>query len=69
MIDITGLKNMNAQAKPHKTQGDIAKIAGIKESRYSAILREKCTLTIKELNNLCMAFNCQPQDLIKYKED
>jgi len=69
MIVFDGMRNQNAQAKVNKSQKEMSLLCGIKEPRFSALMKGKCEPTLKEIGKLCKLWNCQVQDLMEYKED
>lgn len=68
MLDFSGLRNQNAQAKVGKSQKQIAADLGIGATRYSAIVKGRVIPTMKEIEKMCAGFGCEVKDLLEYKE-
>ena len=68
MLDFSGLRNQNAQAKVGKTQKVISANIGINESRYSQIIKGSKKPTLTEIDKMCKGFTCQVCDLVEYRE-
>ena len=68
MLDFSGLRNQNAQAKVGKSQKQIAADLGIGATRYSAIVKGRVEPTTKEIEKMCKGFKCEVGDLLEYKE-
>ena len=68
MLDFSGMRNQNAQAKVGKTQKKIAEGLEINESRYSQLMKDTKKPTLEELDKMCKGFGCQVCDLVQYKE-
>lgn len=68
MLVFSGMRNENAQAKVFKNQKEMAEQSGIKESRYSALMKGK-NPTLNEIDKFCKLWNCKVQDIMEYKED
>lgn len=68
MLDFSGMRNQNAQAKVGETQGEIAKRIGISPSRYAQLMKGTKRPTLGEIEKMCKGFGCQVLDLVEYKD-
>ena len=69
MLDFSGMRNQNAQAKVHKTQKKMSELSDIHETRFSALMKGKVNPTLKEIDKLCKLWDCQVYNLVEFKEE
>ena len=57
-------------AKPKISSGDLAQKIGITPANLSILKNQKAkAVRFSTLNDICKALDCQPGDILEYKED